>query len=585
MTLGEVAERTALATPLRGLRDDAPKVIGVFPASAFHRRPRLFAALRRVLPVEFEPRPEGAFGELDALLVFGREIDAELVPLGLPALVLIQHAEAPLSPDMPVSFSSALELDPRLRSRTLCERTIVAFASLGPSDGVTLASVDGEPVWRTSARAGAAMEIAAVAPSELRADDSLRESMTCGHFLGLLPLFHFLREVTGYRLWERPPLHAAFVVDDPNLHRPRYGYVDFGDLARHAAAHDYHVAMATVPIDTWFTHRRAARIFRAHPDRLSLTVHGNDHRYHELAVPRDDDESLAMFRQATSRLDRFERKTGIPVSRVMIPPHGSCAYELLEPMLLGGFDAYLNGARWWREWPREQRAVAGWSPLTTDAGLPAMSRHFLGHGALLDELVFDALLDKPLVVCGHHLELADRGTRLAEVADWIRSFGAVRWEPLSSLARSTVFTRNDEDGSLRVRSWTRRFAVDVPQDVELLRVELPFPLDGSSLRCNGAVRPLDSAAHGGSLAEIPVMGGERAELQLLPRTIEVDCPQRRAHVSAYIRRGIAESRDRLSPLLRRLRVDRVLRRLELRYDAFMRTRIDRQRALRRSRRA
>jgi hypothetical protein len=580
--LHQTAEFTAPRTPTHGPTGSGPATIGVLPASAFYRRPRLFAALRRVLAVEFDPRPEGAFGELDAALVFGRQLDAELVPFGLPCLVLIQHAEAPRSPAMPVSFSSAHELDPRLRSRTLEERTIVAFASLDTSNGgVTLASVEEEPVWRTSAGDGAPVVIAAAAPSELRADESLRESMTCGRFLSLLPLFHFLREVTGYRLWERPPLHAAFVVDDPNLHRPTYGYVDYGDLAEHAAVHDYHVAMGTVPMDTWFTSRRAARIFRTHPDQLSLTVHGNDHRYHEFAVPRDDDESLAMFAQAVRRLDRFEGKTGIPVSRVMIPPHGSCAYVLLEPMLLGGIDAYLNGARWWRDWPREPRAVAGWNPMTTDAGLPAMSRHFLGHGALRDELLFDALLDKPLVVCGHHVDLADGYRRLAEVADWTRSFGAVRWRPLSSLARSTVFTRREPDGCLRVRSWTRRFAVNVPEDVERLRVELAFPLERSSLRCNGTERPLEPTGNGWSRADFPVIGGSRVELHLAPCAIE-PIGLRRPHATAYLRRGIAESRDRLAPLVRRLHADRILRGIERRYDGLMRGRIDRQLARRRS---
>src|SRR5687767_15441203 len=76
------------------------------------------------------------------------------------------------------------------------------------------------------------------------------------HFSGpriacLLPLVLFLRTLIESPCWERPPLQAAFMFDDPNLHWTSYGFIDYADMVRHAAAGNYHVSMATIPLDGW----------------------------------------------------------------------------------------------------------------------------------------------------------------------------------------------------------------------------------------------------------------------------------------------------------------------------------------------
>ena len=58
---------------------------------------------------------------------------------------------------------------------------------------------------------------------------------------------------------------------------------------------DYHVAMATVPIDTWYTgtlpRRQSSEIIKK---RLSLLMHGVNHTYAELQrrMPRGALESV-----------------------------------------------------------------------------------------------------------------------------------------------------------------------------------------------------------------------------------------------------------------------------------------------------
>ncbi len=93
----------------------------------------------------------------------------------------------------------------------------------------------------------------------------------------------------------------------------------------HAHANRYHVAFATVPLDCWFAWPGAARIFRANRDVLSLTSHGAYHLYSELATESSGTMSAQLFEDAAARLDRFARRWGVPVSRVMVPPHGRSA--------------------------------------------------------------------------------------------------------------------------------------------------------------------------------------------------------------------------------------------------------------------
>ena len=104
--------------------------------------------------------------------------------------------------------------------------------------------------------------------------------------MGLLPLAHFLRELSAAASWEQPESTACFVFDDPNLHWWSYGYLDYRKLAAHAEAHDYRVTAATIPLDQWYIHRATARFLqRAH----LASVHGSWQQPHATRAWSCDD--------------------------------------------------------------------------------------------------------------------------------------------------------------------------------------------------------------------------------------------------------------------------------------------------------
>ena len=271
-------------------------------------------------------------------------------------------------------------------------------------------------------------------------------------------MFDFLRAVCGYSTWSRAPTRATFLIDDPNLHWRTYGFVRFRELAQAATAHGYHVTFATVPLDSWFAWPSVAGLFRANDPSLSLTAHGVYHLHEELAARADFERAAS---GAAIRLDRFERRFGVPVGRVMIPPHGWSRLAVHPALLAARFEALCEAPRWWWDWPDAEQSAAGievadFSP----AGLPVICRFPLASDDVLDNALISAYLDQPIVWYGHHDDLADGYEVLAELADWLRGIGPTEWLPLAQVSRTNARIAVDHGGDdIRIRMFSR--VVDV----------------------------------------------------------------------------------------------------------------------------
>jgi len=521
--------------------------VGVFPASGLDSRPLLFAALGQAFPrVAFEGRPAGSRSGLDALIDFGGGDEAAAAAAaGIPALAAAAPEGAAGSPAA-VKIASD-DVDPRLRGRTLGDKHLAA-APLDNPEGVVLASVEGTPIWT---RRGLLDRIA-VAPAELDQGEPLRARFGRHRALALLPIIELLRSLGGEDDWSPPPLRAAFVLDDPNLHWPSYGYLSLPRLADHADRHGYHLALAMIPLDARLSHPAAASLLRRHHS-LSLTVHGNDHFGPELGSAASDPEALAVASQALRRIDAFERRTGISVSRLMVPPHEACSEAMARALVRTGFDAitmtrpypWLESS--WLAAPAAAGPLVGWWPADSAPGLPpVLLRHPLAPPLYSPaEVTLRAYLDQPLILYGHHDDLRDGLDLLAERAAEVSGLGEVRWASLGEIAAANYSVRQDGE-LLRLRPHSRRLVVEVPEGTSHLVVEAT----GHDPR--EAVR---SGPRGVALGEpFPVTGGERLELSLRsPHAVSpaVTGPPRH-RIRRVARRFAGEAHDRLTPALARL---------------------------------
>jgi len=289
----------------------------------------------------------------------------------------------------------------------------------------------------------------------------------------LLPILHWLREITAKTAVEPPPLRASFVVDDPNLHWPTYGYVDYSEVAKRATRANYHVTFATIPLDAWFTHRATAEIFQRNPDRLSLCVHGNNHLRAELAQEYTPSGRLALLNQAQGRVQRLEKKSRLSVCRIMIPPHGACSEAMLADLGSTQFDgacishgslrAHNRGKSW--------TGKLGYHPTEWIRGCPVMPRWGLA-GSIKNTILLAAYLHQPLILRGHQKDFENGVEILDDTAQFINSLGRVFWGSLADLAAVNYASRL-EGTSLTIRPFSRRINVSPPPQATEVLLELP----------------------------------------------------------------------------------------------------------------
>ncbi len=524
---------------------------------------RVLAALELVFPVCFQLC--GAdLSKADGIVVLG-SAPSTGIPASVPRLVLplgdqrggALTRSATHTPGSSEAFTRvALSDDPSLarplRGRAIPESRAACETPAAPPGCRWLASVADRPVWWQIEDTGSTVDISAYELARLSDHETLREHLRAGRFMGLLPLVHFIERILGADGWKLPPPRASFVIDDPNLHWPSYGFIRYRELVAHASRHGYHLALATVPIDGWLVDPRATSLLAQSPSALSLLIHGNNHLARELGCFDTDAEAVATIAQALRRVATLERRSGMAVDRVMVPPHGACSEPALRAMFKLGMDgACISRPYPWRGNLPAATPLAGWHPAELVAGgTPVLPRYPLASPR--EDLALRAMLGQPLILYGHHGDCAQGLDILAEAAREINDLGSVRWGRLGSIARENYATRPLGE-TLLVRMYARRITVEVPAGVRTLRVLLQTPLGGSAGHRlsygSGSVR-VDFKGSWGVSEPLKHNGPGRVELTLM-----ADQPLNPAHIPApdaslwpWIRRALVEGRDRLQAL-------------------------------------
>ncbi len=533
-------------------------IIGISGLQPNEHAARALRCLEQAYPVEFVLDRSLVSGPFDAVIA-ARDANIDYSAIAQPR---IEYFPSPARLESPAELEEQMArmgsshlLDQLWHNRSFAECELGCWGALkpAPADSV-LATIQDRPVWIADEHKGTRRDIVASPLPELGPTDHLRDLFRNGRFLRLFPLLHFIARLCRAHGWSPPPIRATFLIDDPNLHAVRYGHLNLREIAKQSAVHRYSLAVATVPLDCWYFSTQAARLFRENHDRLSLLIHGNDHLREELARPMSFDDRLRQLAQARRRIADFERRAAVEVSPVMAPPHGSCSEDAARAMLLTGYSAACISRPYpWLASPPLDRPLAGWLPAELVAGgLPVIPRYSINKDR--SELLFRAWLGQPLVVYGHHGDLAHGLDRLSELADLINGFGEVRWCSLAAISR-TNGSRQLANGTLRIGLFSREFDGLQPEESTHLAVSLPTPhaYRGSlQIRINDAVHDLVRSDVELTTSRVPMAGGQHFSIRLL-HTEEVDftaLPSPRPRLWPIVRRFLTEGRDRLQPVSR-----------------------------------
>ncbi len=543
------------------MTDSVSRCIAVSPPGEFATRAGLFRALEQLYPVRFvssESETSRTSACIAAIVLDAAGLN-QIVPVegrrvfAAPA----NPADSPAVGKPPVEFASDPRLKPILRGRNLPDESDLAAPAI-PSDSnqVVLARRAGCPVWIKRVTAGGEIDWIANPLPVLLPDQNLSLHLHRSRFLPLLPLLHWLDEVTVGWGWGRPPLRAAFMFDDPNLRSCTYGFIDYRELAAEAQTQGYHVSMATIPIDVGRIDPRAAALFRENAQSLSLLVHGNDHTHQELAGDYSSARRNALVAQALRRIERLERQANLRVSRVMAAPHGACNEPMARSLAAHGFEsacisrgslaAHNRGTRWPDAFGLQLAEVLGGS-------LPVFPRFRLARNCEPD-VVLAAFLGQAIIPVGHHQDVRAGLDILGEVAAMINRLGPVNWGDLATISRAH-FLHRCEGRSWFVRLYARVVELVVPEFVDDLHLELSWGASDEVSEVTTVVpvasaAPLEPVAAGRSRYAVSGHAGQRLRITVQSTAREADAgPHDPFRPWAFARRFLAESRDRMQPLL------------------------------------
>jgi len=507
----------------------------------------LFSILEQLLPINFIFGVQDGI-EADGAIVINDSADKDAA--GVPRISLSSPAEpANKSPQIEaeVEFANDPDVPFPFRGRRVNTKLaqVESVLAARPDETVLATSKQG-PIWVMSKVGGVKHFRSALPLPHISTEENFNDVFNGECFLEMLVLLQFVREITANTAYQNPPLRAGFIIDDPNLHWPRYGFVDYREIIGHAQKENYHVSFATIPLDTWFTHSATADLFRTNSRWLSLLIHGNDHAKKELALNYSEAMRKGLLQQAIQRINRLEQKTNIRVCRVMVPPHGACSDEMLAELSKCGFESACISAGSLRAHNQDKpwTKTLGFLPAETIQGCPVLPRWGL-TGNVKNSLLLAAYLGQPMILRGHHQDLKDGGKAFDEYARFINGLGNVFWSNMTDLSRLNYLWRL-EGTTCRVKPLGKNIAFELPVEATEIIIETPGAIDDYAWRASSADGFKRKIIPGERLLLLEGMGSN----MLIEREAPPPSPYLKTSVKPtgaplILRRLLTEARDRL----------------------------------------
>lgn len=267
-------------------------------------------------------------------------------------------------------------------------------------------------------------------------------------FPEIAPAMMFVKYCAGDAGWHAVDDYANLTIDDPWLREP-YGYLNYRGLLGEMEKHDFHTTIAFIPWNYDRSEPQVVSLVRAHPDRFSICIHGNDHDHKEftdypskpLAV------QVAALRQALARMDRFKRLTGIPYDRVMVFPHSIAPERTLKALKTYNYLATINSSDVPMDGPDPTLLPLALRPVSVAfARFPSVTRYSVEEPLPRGFIQINQFLDNPLFFYCHHDFFANGIGAFNGMADAVdRSDPDTRWRGVGEIARHLYLVKRRDD--------------------------------------------------------------------------------------------------------------------------------------------
>ena len=533
------------------------KYILISPPEELLKRNNLFKALEKVYPVKFSSNVY-EFNAYDAAIIWGKSNLVDKRILKQSCLFINSGNFAKTEKLFSVKFEKCTELDKRLHNFTFNTTINTEFKpiQLKPND-IILTSHNREAVWLKRKSGSYCHDFLTFSPDELPENHSLWNQLTENNILGFLPLIHFLREIVADISFISPRLRATYIVDDPNIRYSKYGYINFPKLLQSVINYNYHVSFATIPLDLWWVSKPNIRFFQSNKKYFSLAIHGNNHIQYELDKNHDSQTCQMLLSQALKRVSSFEQKNGIDIDRVMIPPHGMCAQQMVQEISKLDFDSILiNRPFPWlhtieasKNHQSENPEIVSWYPADLVEGAFIIPRQ-----TSFKNMVLKLFLNKPLILLYHHQDVREGYEILEERANSINNLGEINWMSVGDIAFSNYACQISER-TMKLQMFSKRVLINKPENINQIVIEI-LPGQGRrivsfKLTIGNSCFKMFPNEFGYSSQPIPLPNTNKIMITL---QTEDYCDYKTVKapglsVWSAIRRILTETRDRMEPKL------------------------------------
>ena len=278
------------------------------------------------------------------------------------------------------------------------------------------------------------------------------------HVWSAVPLVMYLRYAFGDVIPTSPDNGACLIIDDPVL-RARYGFLDFQEIAALCLKHQFTCNIAFIPWNCRRSQPSVIELFKRHPERLSLSIHGCDHTAREFGA--SSIPSLSRQAQlAIRRMGIHRQITGLPYEPLMVFPQGS--FSAVAPTVLkhSGFIAAVNTEVSPADQQLKTEIREVWKTAIIKYGdFAIFTRRYPFHG--LHNFAFDLMLGKPTLIVTHHSDFQDKSRGLMDFIDRLNSLPVpLTWRTLGNVVRRAYQQRLREDGVFQIRMFSSEIIIE-----------------------------------------------------------------------------------------------------------------------------
>jgi hypothetical protein len=269
-------------------------------------------------------------------------------------------------------------------------------------------------------------------------------------FLRIAPELMFVKYCAGERGWHTLHHYANFTIDDPWLRQP-YGYVDYKGLLEEMQRHNFHTTIAFIPWNYQRSQPEVVSIFRNHPDRFSITVHGNNHDHKEFTDYRSKPlpEQVGDLKQALARMEQFRASTGIDYDWVMVFPHSIGPEDTLAALKTYNYWATVNSSNVPQAAVKSTDPAFDLRPVTLSyAGFASFSRYPVGVPLTNGLLAVNDFLGNPLFFYTHSNLFSQGINAFDTTADEVNKLEPhTEWRSLGDIVRHSYLLKLRDDGN------------------------------------------------------------------------------------------------------------------------------------------